>query len=89
MIKGMYQQYKRLGYTRIWELAHMILYLDYDILYGKNINGEGGLNELWGKMIRLGRILVVEVRILFPWQYTCWHHIPQLVLVGKQLLLRI
>jgi len=27
MIKGMYQQYKRLGYTRIWELAHMFFIL--------------------------------------------------------------
>lgn len=41
MIKGMYQQYKRLGYTRIWELAHMIFYLDYDILYDREINGDG------------------------------------------------
>ena len=32
---------KRLGYTRIWELAHMTLYLDYDILYGRKFNDDG------------------------------------------------
>ena len=43
----------------------------------------GSHRESYFQTLMLVRILVVEVHILYPWQYICWHRSPLLALVGK------